>query len=132
MKKVLLALVMVLCMVGIAQAEFEIPNLNLSGDTAFLARAGFCAGAGTDVLSYKEDLLTLRGEVLWPVNTDRTGQNIIPSVAIMLDVVKALGYTDFNWKLGPIKPKIGPLVGVSFQDKKVDGGVLLQLIKAEW
>jgi hypothetical protein len=47
-------------------------------------------------------------------------------------VVKILGYTELEWQLGPIKPKLGPAVGYGFSDRKLDYGALLQVIKEEW
>lgn len=108
------------------------PGLNINGDTALLNKVGLCAGIGTDLLSIKQDLVTLRAELLWPKNATADAKNLIGGGGAMLDVVKALGYTKAQWKLGPIQPKIGPFVGGDFSNKKIAWGGILQVVRASF
>lgn len=113
-----------------ASTDITWPGLNLSGDTGYLHKVGFCAGIGTDLVSFKQDLITLRAELLWPKNTTSDATHIIGGAGLMLDIVKALGYTKAQWKLGPIQPKLGPFAGEDFSNKVFAWGGILQVIRA--
>jgi len=137
MKRILLTVLMILCLAVPAMADetpstISWPGLNINGDTGLLNKVGLCAGVGTDLLSFKQDLITLRAELLWPKNATADAQNLIGGGGVMIDIVKALGYTKTQWKLGPIQPKIGPFAGWDFSNKKVAWGGLLQVIRASF
>lgn len=107
----------------------SLPNINLSGDTGYLYKIGFCAGIGSDLLSFKNDLVTLRGEVLWPSSSAIDAQTLVGGLGAMLDIMQASGYVKGQWKLGPIQPKMGPFVGYDFQNHRIAWGGLLQIVK---
>lgn len=138
MKRRLMIVIAVLTLalsVGISEASdinfigsAELP-INLGGDTAILYNMGWCNGIGIDMVSWKEDLITLRGELLWPYTATTDAPKTIAGAAVMIDVAKALGYTKGTWKLGPIQPKIGPVGGYDFSNQKFVWGGLLQVLR---
>ncbi len=137
MKKLILTILLVMCMTTPVMADDTLstiswPGFNVNGDTGLLYEIGLCAGIGTDLLSFKQDLITLRAELLWPKNATADAENVIGGGGVMLDIVKALGYTKAQWKLGPIQPKLGPFTGYDFSNKKFAWGGLLQVIRASF
>lgn len=115
------------------QPSITIPNLNASGDAAYLYHLGFAGGIGTDIVSFSSGLLTLRGQALWAVDSSERGKsNAVLGACLMLDVVRAITKAEGQWQLGPLKPKIGPFAGYDFGNRRMDWGVVLQMLKVEF
>lgn len=115
------------------QPAITIPNLNASGDVAYLYHLGFAGGVGADIVSYKDGLITLRGQALWAVDSDeREKNNAVIGVGLMLDVIKVVAKTQGQWQIGYIKPKIGPFVGYDFGNKRMDWGVVMQMLRIDF
>lgn len=118
---------------GAEQPPIVVPNLNASGDAAYLYHLGFAGGIGSDIVSYKDGLVTLRGQALWAVDSAERGKNnMVVGAGLMLDMVKAVTKTQGQWKLGPFKPKVGPFIGYDFGNRRMDWGVVLQMLKVEF
>lgn len=151
MKKVFMILVLLALVAGIdghwkpscsntnlAYAEekpvIKIPNINASGDFGYLRNMGWVGGIGTDVVSYKDNLITLRAQALWATSsTVRDMNNVFLGAGLMFDIIQIVAKTKGEWKLiGVLQPRIGSSVGYDIGNRRFDYGVILQAVKVEF
>lgn len=117
------------CGYGIAADDTTFAGYNLNGDLAYLNKSGACLGVGADLVNYKDGLVTLRAEALWPKNAERAASNVIGAAAVTVDVVRLVTASGATWSYGIIQPKLGPLAGFNLAAKRWEYGGLLQVIR---
>ena len=107
---------------------------SFTGDVAVLwgAKGGsnFSVGAGVDIISYKQGLGVLRGQLF------NSGQSIFKQedatslgLSAQVSIIKLLGLIpDTSWLMNTINPSVGVFGGYDFRNGQLVGGPQLSLI----
>ncbi len=157
MKKILLAVVLVLCLSvpAFAQPESsktikEAPSVvamnepkalisvgginlpDINGDIGWSFRyKAMLAGGGIDLIHIKNNLFSIRGEGLGVVNSNEPSNPAEGAIAGTVNLAVAgqqIGGT-VSSILNTINPSVGLYAGWDFNNSKVDGGVLVTIVK---
>ena len=135
MKRMLaiLAAVILVSSVFILPANAEdvaFAGLNLQGDTAYLfTHKAFAAGIGTDIISIKDGLVTIRGEILQTKATGIDKSVTVAGGAAMINLPKLANHFGAAWIAKTINPSVGPFAGYDFKSKKLAVGAIVTIIK---
>lgn len=108
-------------------------GLNLQADTAYLfTHKTFAVGAGTDVLKFKDGLVTVRGEILQTKSTASEKSATVGGVAATVNLPQLASQMGGNWVAKTINPSVGLFGGYDFNNQKSAIGVIVTILKVEF
>ena len=120
-------------------SAFKFGLNNLSGDVGIIWKgtdgdAAFMPGIGIDLMTYKQGLVTLRGQAFFESEATLGDDNAaVVGISVMVNLIKLVGsIPDTNWLANAINPSLGVFGGYDVVSGKAAYGPMISIINVQF